>query len=181
MGESMQHKLSRTRKPRVHITYDVEIGDAIKMMELPFVVGVLSDLSGDPEEPLPKLKERKFVDISRDNFDEVLKKQKPRLAFKVSDKLSDDPDATLGVDISFESMKDFQPDRVVEKVKPLREMMEVRKRLQSLLAKAVSSDEVSEFLRDVITSEDKRNAVAKELGIDATGSGDGSGEGGEQS
>ena len=90
MAESLQHKLDRVRSPRVHITYDVETGGAIEMKELPFVVGILADLSGQPEVPLPRLKERKFVEIDRDNFDEVLKGMKPRLALRVDNTLADD-------------------------------------------------------------------------------------------
>lgn len=167
-SESQQKKLTRTRKPRVHITYDVHIGDAIEMRELPFVVGVLADLSGNhPDRDLPELKNRKFVEINRDNFGDVMKRQKPSIAVKVPNKLSGKPDETLGVELTFESMKDFDPDRVVERIEPLKEMMEVRKRLKSLLAKATTSDEISGFLRDVLTSEEKRKAVAKELGIEA--------------
>jgi type VI secretion system protein ImpB len=169
--ESHQRKISRTRKPRVHITYDVEIGDAIETRELPFVVGVLADLSGNhPARSLPKLKDRSFVDISRNNFDEVLKKQKPRIAMKVDNKLSDKPDEQLAVDLTFESMKDFDPDRVVERIKPLRDLMDVRNRLKSLLAKSSTSDEVSAFLKDVLLDDAKRAAVAKELGIGSGGS-----------
>src|SRR5256714_15172402 len=93
---SIQHKLDRVRPPRVHITYDVEIGDAIEMKELPFVMGVLADLSGKPDDPLPRLKDRKFVEIDRDNFDKVLAGTKPRLAYRVTNKLTDD-DTKLGV------------------------------------------------------------------------------------
>src|SRR5215470_16869381 len=95
--ESTQHKLDRVRPPRVHITYDVEIGDAIEMKELPFVVGVLADLSGKPEEPLARLRDRKFVDIDRDNFADVMKGMKPRLAFKVDNKLTND-ESKMGVE-----------------------------------------------------------------------------------
>jgi type VI secretion system protein ImpB len=113
--ESTQHKLDRVRPPRVHMTYDVEIGDAIVMKELPFVVGVLADLSGKPDEPLPLLRDRKFVDIDRDNFNEVLKGAKPRLAFRVDNKLTSD-DTKLGVELRFTNMDDFEPERVVQQV-----------------------------------------------------------------
>ena len=108
--ESTQHKLDRVRSPRVHITYDVEIGDAIEMKELPFVMGVLGDLTGQPEQPLAALKDRKFVEINPDNFDTVLKGMQPHLAFSVANKLSDDPSAgQISVDLHFESMDDFSP------------------------------------------------------------------------
>lgn len=176
MGESTQHKLDRTRKPRVHITYDVEIGDAQEMKELPFVLGVMSDLSGtrDPENPMPKLKERGFVEVDRDNFNEFLKKQAPRLAFKVDDKLSGDPDAQLGIELKFKNMKDFEPEGVINQVPALKELLEVRKRLKSLQARVTSSDEVTDFLREILDDEAKRKAVADELGL---GGGDTGGDG----
>jgi type VI secretion system protein ImpB len=167
MAESTQHKLDRTRKPRVHITYDVEIGDAQEMKELPFVMGVMSDLSGDPSEPLPKMKERKFAEVDRDNFNEFLKKQKPRVAFKVDDKLSGDEDSQLSVDITFGSMKDFEPEGVIEQVPALKELLDVRKRLKSLQARVTSSDEVSDFLKEILSDDAKRDAVAQELGLGA--------------
>ena len=100
MPESLQHKLDRVRSPRVHITYDVETGGAIEKKELPFVMGVFGDFTGMPEEPLPRLKDRKFVEIGPDNFDSVLAAMKPHLQFKVENKLSEDPNAgQLGVDL----------------------------------------------------------------------------------
>ena len=102
MPESIQHKLDRVRPPRVHITYDVEIGDAIEMKEIPFVVGVLADLSGKPDEPLPKMKDRKFIEIDRDNFDQVLEGMSPRLAYRVDNKLTDD-DTKMAVELKFKS------------------------------------------------------------------------------
>ena len=169
MSESTQHKLDRVRKPRVHITYDVEIGDAQEMKELPFVMGVLSDLSGNPEKPLPKLKDRKFVEVDRDNFNEFLKKQKPRVSFKVEDKLSGDKDSQLAVDMTFKSMKDFEPEGVVNNVPVLKELLDIRTRLKSLQSRVTSSDEVTDFLKDILSNEDKRSAVAQELGIGGGG------------
>ncbi|MGB0911715.1 MAG: type VI secretion system contractile sheath small subunit, partial [Nitrospirales bacterium] len=119
--ESTQHKLDRIRSPRVHITYDVETGGAIQMKELPFVMGVLSDLSGKPEDPLPKLKDRKFVEIDRDNFNSVLKGMKPRLVYNVENKLKDD-DSKMGVELRFDSMDDFEPEQVVNQIEPLKQL-----------------------------------------------------------
>src|SRR5205814_6835723 len=111
--ESTQQKLSRVRAPRVHITYDVEVGDAIELKELPFVMGVLGDFTGHPTEPLPKLKERKFVEIDPDNFDKVLEAMKPHLNLTVENKLSDDPNAgQLRVSLDFKSMDDFEPGNI---------------------------------------------------------------------
>src|SRR3954451_5751068 len=106
-----QQKLGRVRPPRVQITYDVEVGDAIEVKELPFVMGVLGDFTGQPTEPLPRVKDRKFVEITPDNFDTVLENMKPHLAFSVENKLSEDPDAPkLKVDLNFKSMDDFSPE-----------------------------------------------------------------------
>src|SRR5208283_241237 len=116
--ESTQHKLDRVRSPRVHITYDVETGGAIELKELPFVVGVLGDFTGQPTEPLPKLKERKFVEVNPDNFDSVLEGMKPHLAFSVENKLSEDPEAgQIKVDLRFKSLEDFEPEQVARQVK----------------------------------------------------------------
>src|SRR5512142_960926 len=111
--ESTQRKLSRVRPPRVHITYDVEVGNAIELKELPFVMGVLGDFTGQPEEPLARLKDRKFVDVTLDNFDDVLASMKPHLAYSVENKLSEDPNAgKIGVNLNFRSMDDFEPENV---------------------------------------------------------------------
>ena len=133
MAESLQHKLDRVRSPRVHITYDVEIGGAIEMKEIPFVLGVLSDLSGNPDEPLPRLRDRKFVEIDRDNFNNVMKGMKPRLAFRCN-KLTND-DTKLGVELRFTSIDDFEPEQIVHQVEPLKKLLHIRQQLSSLSPK----------------------------------------------
>lgn len=167
--ESTQHKLDRVRPPRVHITYDVEIGDAIVMKELPFVVGVLADLSGKPDEPLPLLRDRKFVDIDRDNFNEVLKGAKPRLAFRVDNKLTND-DTKLGVELRFTNMDDFEPEQVVQQVEPLRKLLEIRRELKGLLAKTDGNDRLSEQLQKVISNTELLQQLSQEAGLEAPGS-----------
>jgi type VI secretion system protein ImpB len=166
--ESAQHGLDRKNKPRVHITYDVEKDGAIEERELPFVVGVLADLSGERSGSLPDLKKRGFVDVDRKTFDKFLKEQKPRVAFKVVNHLTDDKDAQLSVDVTFESMKDFEPDGLVQKVPELKKLVDLRNHLKSLQSQAVSSDEVAEFLKRVLTDEGLRQALARELGVDGT-------------
>ena len=132
--ESTQHKLDRVRSPRVHITYDVEIGDAIEMKELPFVMGVLGDLTGQPEQPLAALKDRKFVEINPDNFDTVLKGMQPHLAFTVPNKLSDDPNAgQISVNLKFESLDDFSPGAIAHKVPALNALLQARTQLSNLI------------------------------------------------
>jgi type VI secretion system protein ImpB len=159
--ESTQHKLDRVRPPRVHITYDVEIGDAIELKELPFVMGVLADLSGKPDEPLPRVRDRKFVEIDRDNFDDVMKGMKPRLAFQVDNKLTND-DTKMGVELRFNSIEDFEPERVAQQVEPLAKLMEVRRQLSGLLAKADGNDRLGEKLQEIIGNTELAEKIAKE-------------------
>jgi type VI secretion system protein ImpB len=164
--ESTQHQLDRIRPPRVHITYDVEIGDAIEMKELPFVVGVLADLSGKPDAPLPRVKDRKFVEIDRDNFNAVLRGMQPRLAFRVDNKLTDD-DTKLGVELRFNSLDDFEPEAVVNQVEPLRKLIETRRQLAALLAKTDGNDRLSERLQEIIGNTEMLQQLGKEAGLEA--------------
>lgn len=167
---SMQHKLDRVRPPRVHITYDVEIGDAIELKELPFVLGVLGDLTGQPEQPLPRLRDRKFVEVNPDNFDSVLEGMKPHLAFSVENKLSEDPNApNLKVDLKFKSMDDFEPEQVARQVKPLRELLDLRTRLADLRGSLQGNDKLEELLLDAVGNEDKLNKLKTEIGPEAGG------------
>ena len=168
--ESLQHTLDRVRSPRVQITYDVEIGDAIEMKEIPFVVGILGDLSGKPAEPLPKLKDRKFIEIDRDNFNKVLEGMKPRAAFRVDNKLTGDG-SQLAVDLRFKSMDDFHPERVAEQVEPLRKLVEARRRLSDLLTKLDGNDKLDEMLQDVISSTESLKKLGDEAGADTSGEG----------
>jgi type VI secretion system protein ImpB len=163
--ESLQHKLDRVRAPRVQITYDVEIGDAIEMKEIPFVLGVLADLSGKSDEPLPKLKDRKFVEIDRDNFNNVLEGMKPRLAFKVDNKLTGD-DTKLAVELRFKSIDDFRPENVVTQVDPLRKLLDARQRLSGLLNKLDGNDRLDDLLQKVIADTDSLQKLGKEAGVD---------------
>jgi type VI secretion system protein ImpB len=164
--QSTQHKLDRVRPPRVQITYDVEVGDAIEVKELPFVMGVLGDFTGQPTEPLARLKDRKFVEVNPDNFDAVLESMKPHLSYSVENKLSEDPNAAnLKVDLNFKSMDDFEPDRVARQVKPLRELLELRDRLSDLLGNMQGNDKLEELLRDSVSDKDKLAKLQKELGI----------------
>lgn len=168
--ESRQHTLDRVRSPRVHITYDVEIGDAIEMKEIPFVVGVLSDLSGKPEDPLPRPKDRKFIEIDRDNFNNVLAGMKPRAAFRVENRLTDD-DSQLAVELKFQSMEDFSPEAVAGQIEPLRKLVETRERLSELLSRLDGNDRLDELLQDVISNSEALDRLQKQTGGgDTTGS-----------
>jgi type VI secretion system protein ImpB len=163
--QSTQHKLDRVRPPRVQITYDVEVGGAIEMKELPFVMGVLGDFTGQPTEPLARVKDRKFVEVNPDNFDSVLANMKPHLAYSVENKLSEDPDAPrLKVDLNFRSMDDFSPENVARQVGPLRELLELRDRLADLRGSMQGNDRLEELLRESVSDEDKLARLRAELG-----------------
>jgi type VI secretion system protein ImpB len=162
--ENTQHKLDRVRSPRVQITYDVEIGDAIELKELPFVMGVLGDLTGQPKNPLAALKERKFVEITPDNFDIVLKNMEPHLAYSVANKLSDTGDgAQLKVDLLFESLDDFAPENIAKKIPPLRDLLELRKRLSDLSGSLQGNDKLDEMLLDAVSNTEMRDKLRKEV------------------
>merc|ERR1711976_688020 len=164
--ESTQHKLDRVRPPRVQITYDVEIGDAIEKKELPFVVGVVGDFSGNPEEPLPKLPDRKFVNVDRDNFNSVMEGMKPRVAYRVDNKLTDDEDSQLPVELNFKKLDDFSPENVAKQVEPLRRLLEIRSRLTDLRNRLYGNDKLDEQLREVIQNTDKLKQIASETGYE---------------
>lgn len=162
--ESTQQKISRIRPPRVQITYDVETGGAIEMKELPFVVGVLGDFSGKPEEALPAIKNRKFVEIDRDNFDQVLSGMKPRLAYNVDNRLQEDG-SKVGVELKFNKMDDFEPDQIVQQVEPLRKLVEARQKLSDLLSKMDGNEKLENILNDVIGDAAKQKELGDALGI----------------
>ena len=162
--ESLQHKLDRVRPPRVQITYDVEVGGAIELKELPFVVGVLGDFTGKPEEPLPALKNRKFVEIDPDNFNQVMAGMKPRLAFSTDNKLQDDG-SKVGVELNFNSIEDFEPDNIVQQVDPLRKLVEARQKLSDLRSKMDGNDKLESMLNDVISNQDKQKELSDALGL----------------
>lgn len=164
--ESRQHTLDRVRSPRVHITYDVEIGDAIEMKEIPFVVGVLADLSGKPEEPLPKLKDRKFIEIDRDNFNNVMEGMAPRLAYRVDNRLTGDG-SKMAVELRFKNIDDFHPEKVADQIDPLRKLVETRSRLSELLTKLDGNDRLDELLQDVLSNTESLQKLGEAAGVGA--------------
>jgi type VI secretion system protein ImpB len=165
--QSLQHKIDKVRAPRVHITYDVEIGGASEMKEIPFVVGVLADLSGRPEEPLPKLKDRKFVEIDRDNFNSVLAAMRPRVAFQVDNVLAGE-DAKLAVELRFTSLDDFSPEQVIRQIDPLRKLVDTRRRLSDLLNKLDGNDKLDELLQEAISSTEALQKLGEQAGVAAS-------------
>jgi type VI secretion system protein ImpB len=165
---SIQHKLDRVRRPRVQITYDVETNGAMQKIELPFVVGVLADLSGQPSTPMRPLKERKAVNIDRDNFNEVLAKSAPRVTLKVQNRLTNE-DSKLAVELNFKSMDDFDPTRVAEQVPALKKLLEMRLELSQLLSKMEGNDKLEQLLADVLSNTETAKELASKMGISETG------------
>lgn len=164
---SVHGKLSRVRKPRVHITYEVEIGDAMEKRELPFVMGVLGDFSGSPTSKLKPLRDRKFVQIDRDNINDVLRQMTPGLNLRVENTLAGDG-SELGVQLKFESMDDFEPARVANQVEPLKKLVETRNQLRDLLTKVDVSSDLEATLEEVLKNTDSAAKLAEELGIPKT-------------
>lgn len=162
MAESVQQKLNRVRKPRVHITYDVETEGAEVRKELPFVVGVIGDFSGKPYEPVKPLRDRKFTQVDRDNFDDVMQRMTPGAEFKVDNTLAGD-DSQMAVSLKFKSMDDFEPAAVVNQVEPLRKLLAVRNKLRDLMSKVDRSEELESLLEEVLQNTDKLAALAGEL------------------
>jgi type VI secretion system protein ImpB len=162
--ESLQKKVGRVRPPRVQITYDVQVGDAIEKRELPFVVGVLADLSGTPDKTLPPVSKRKFVSIDRDNVNEVMKKIGPRLAFKVPNRLDED-DTKLNVELRFESMDDFQPAKIAQQITPLRKLLEKRNSLANLRSSLMGNEKLEALLQEMVQNDEMLQKAGSEAGV----------------
>jgi len=164
MSGSVHDKLNRVRKPRVHITYDVETEGAEIQRELPFVMGVMGDFSGDPTAPLKSMTDRKFIQIDRDNFNDVMASMTPGLKLKVDNKLSEDG-GQMGVDLKFNAIEDFEPARVAQQVPALRTLMETRAKLRDLMSKVDRSEELESLLEQVLKSEDEIKSLSSQLGL----------------
>ena len=178
MAESIYDKKGRVRPPRVHISYDVELNGAMAMKELPFVIGVMADLSGNPAESLPKAMDRKFTEIDRDNFDDVLQSMKPRLAFKTENTMAGDG-SELSVELNFEKMADFRPESIAHQVDPLRELIATRDKLKDLLGRTEGNDRLEDMLKAIIEKDDVRGKLKDALGAGGAqpaGEGGGGGE-----
>lgn len=163
--EGTQKKLERVRPPRVNISYDVETGGAIETKELPFLMGVLADLSGKPAEALPRLKDRKFVEITPDNFDTVLKSMKPRVQFSVENTLQPESGSKIGVDLTFESLDDFSPEAVAKRVGPLKELLDLRTKLADLRGSLQGNDKLDEILQTTLNDSAAMKKLESEVGI----------------
>ena len=171
MSESIHDKLKRVRKPRVHITYDVETNGAVQNKEIPFVMGVMGDYSGDNTENKKALKDRKFSQVDRDNFNEVMNNVSPQVNMKVENTLESDG-SEMSVDLNFKNMEDFEPQNIVEKVDPLKKLMETRNKLRDLLTKADRSEDLENLLEEVLSSTDALASLQGELGTDDDKKGD---------
>ena len=168
MSASIHEKLGRVRRPRVHITYEVETEGAQIVRELPFVVGVLGDFSGDPSQPLRPLADRKFIQIDRDNFNDVMARMTPGLNIRVANKLADDG-SEMAVQLKFSSIEDFEPGRVLDQVPALKSLLEARNRLRDLMSKADRSEELETLLEQVLKNKDDFEALSGQLGIKKEG------------
>jgi type VI secretion system protein ImpB len=173
MAESIHDKLKRVRKPRVHITYEVETNGALDNKEIPFVMGVMGDYSGDNTETKKQLKDRKFSQIDRDNFNEVMSNVSPQLSLKVDNTLENN-DTEMSVSLDFKSMEDFEPHKIVEQVEPLKKLLDTRNKLRDLLTKADRSDALESVLEKILSDTEAMSALSKELGVEET---DGTDEG----
>jgi type VI secretion system protein ImpB len=164
MSDSIHDKLKRVRKPRVHITYDLETNGTSVEKEIPFVMGVMGDYSGDNTEGKKSLKERKFSQIDRDNFNDVLAKVNPQLKMKVDNLLEDDG-SQMSVNLDFKNLEDFEPHKIVEQVEPLRKMLETRNKLRDLLTKADRSEDLESLLEDILSNTNALSSLSSELGL----------------
>lgn len=164
MPESIHEKLKRVRKPRVHITYDVETEDAVVQKELPFVVGVMGDFSGDPTTGLKPLKDRKFIQIDRDNFNNVMSRMSPGVNLKVENTLAGDG-SEMAVQLAFNAIEDFEPANVARQVEPLRKLLDTRDKLRDLLTKIDRSEDLENVLEQVLENTEKLQELSADLGV----------------
>ncbi len=157
MSDSLQKWVGRNRPPRVQITYDVEVGDAVEKKELPLVVGLMADLTRHPLNPLPKMKERRFVEIDRDNFDEIMGNIAPRLDISVPDTFKGE--GNLKIELNFTAFEHFHPEAIVKQVPRLQRLLEARQQLRDLLAKLDGNDELDALLENVIQNTEELKAL----------------------
>ncbi len=160
--DNIYDRKARVRAPRVHITYEVETGDAVELRELPFVVGVLADLSAESPRERAPLRRRPFVEIDRDNFDDVLKQTRPRVALRVPNRLSDEA-TTLSAELHFEKLEDFQPEQIARQVQPLRELLEIRGQLKDLLSRMEGNDRLEQMLAEILDNAGVRDKLRAAL------------------
>ena len=168
MSDSLQNWVGRNRPPRVQITYDVEIGDAVEKKELPMVVGLMADLSGQPAIALPKMKDRRFVEIDRDNFNGIMAKISPRLDLSVADAMKGE--GNIKVELNFKEYDDFHPEAIVRQVPRLAKLLEARQQLRDLLAKLDGNDELDSLLENIVQSTEELKTIQSQANADAPAS-----------
>lgn len=162
--ESIQSRLQKVRPPRVQLTYEIEKGDAIEQKELPFVAGVLGDFSGNPETPLTRLRDRKFVNVDLDNFDDVMAGMTPRAVYRVANTIGGEGE--FAVDLRFRSIDDFRPESIVQQVEPLRRLLEARNKLADLRNKLAGNEKLEDLLNEVLSNTEKLKRLGTEAGED---------------
>jgi type VI secretion system protein ImpB len=165
MAESFQTKEKRVRGQRVHIMCEVHVGNAIEKVDLPFIVGVLADLSAQRDKPLPEMGAREFADVDKRTFNDYLAAQAPRLAYSVPNRLGD-PNTKMAVELSFKHMDDFAPDKVAQQIEPLARLLEMRDSLKEIRDRAKSKAKLAKLLDDIVANTEKRAAITKALGGD---------------
>lgn len=163
MAQSFQHRRKRQRPTRVSLTYDVETGGALEKKELPFVMGVMSDLSGDGIDELDEVEKRKFTEINPDNFDKVLKGMKPKLSYTVANKLEPDSEDKIGIELNFEKFDDFSPEAIVEQVEPLKQLLDKRRDLGDLKAKLAGNRNLTKELQKALDDDDKKAQLKEDI------------------
>jgi len=165
--DSVQKRLDKVRPPRVQLTYDVEIGDSVEKKEIPFVAGVLGDFTGkqDPDKPLDKLKDRKFVSVDLDNFDDVMKGMAPKASYRVKNKLGADG-GEFAVNLAFNKIDDFRPESVVQQVEPLKKLLEARTKLADLRNKLAGNEKLEDILGDVLSNTEKLKQLGEETKVE---------------
>ena len=159
--DSVQKKLAKVRAPRVHLTYDVEVGDSIETKEIPFVVGVLGEFSGDSVLEQPRLKDKKFVEVDLDTFDEVMSGLAPRATFRVSNDLSD-KGGEFAVDFAFNRIDDFRPEAVAAQIEPLKQLVQARDRLADLRNKISANEKLEDLLDEVLKNTEQVRKMAEQ-------------------
>jgi type VI secretion system protein ImpB len=165
--EGVHEKLQRVRRPRVHIKFDVELEDGVPMNEIPFIVGVMGDFSGNnPGEKLKPLRDRKFINIDRDNFNDVMKRMTPGLNLRAKNTLAGD-DSEMAVQLKFESIEDFEPANVVNQVEPLKKLLDARNKLKEILTKCDLSPDLEAMLEEVLKNPANVQKIAGEVGAEA--------------
>jgi len=170
--ESTQKTLTRVRPPRVNIAYDVEVGDSIEQKQLPFVLGVMGDYSGQSKKAKTRLKDRKFVQVDRDNINDVMKGMTPCVSMQVDNKLDPASESKLSVEVQFQNLEDFEPQNVVRQIEPLNKLLEVRRRLSEARNKMSGNEKLESLMDDVVRDTEKLRQISQSRSQEQTDKGE---------